>query len=224
MDVIDRQTARDQLISDYVGMARNIALKMARRYPVHVDRDDIVAAAMLGLTEAASRFDESRCEPFMSFAERRVRGAVIDELRRGDVLTRNARKLARKVNAARRDLEQRGIEATDELLAEACGVSVEEFVTDIKPRVTVEHKGLNGTLVASEPRQDAQLIERRERQDVKDAMDELPPRELTCLELHYFEERPYYDIGRSIGVTPARVYQLCSRALERVRATLAHAA
>jgi RNA polymerase sigma factor for flagellar operon FliA len=152
-----------------------------------------------------------------------VRGAVIDELRRGDVLSRNARKLARKVSAAIRNLEQHGIEPTDDVVAEACGVSVEEYVTDIKPRVTVEHKGLNGTLVATEPRQDTQLIEQREREDVKHAMDELPARELTCLELHYFEDRPYYDIGRSIGVTPARVYQLCSRALERVRATLAAA-
>jgi RNA polymerase sigma factor for flagellar operon FliA len=71
---------------------------MARRCPDWVAREDLVAAGMLGLTEAAERYDESRTEPFLAFAEHRIRGAMLDELRRGDMLPRRVRQVARKIS------------------------------------------------------------------------------------------------------------------------------
>ena len=70
---------------------------MARRCPDWIAREDIVAAGMLGLIEAADRYDSSRQEPFLAFAEHRIRGAVLDELRRGDIMPRRVRQLARKI-------------------------------------------------------------------------------------------------------------------------------
>src|SRR2546423_9631021 len=88
---------RNQLISEHAEVARRIALKMARRCPDYIAREDLVAAGMLGLTEAANRYDDSRTEPFLSFAEHRIRGAILDELRRGDMLPRRVRQLSRKI-------------------------------------------------------------------------------------------------------------------------------
>ncbi|HLL23803.1 MAG TPA: sigma factor [Kofleriaceae bacterium] len=82
---------RDRLISEHVDVARRISLRMARRCPQWIAREDLVAAGLLGLTEAAERYDASRKEPFLSFAEKRIRGAVLDELRRGDIMPGRSR-------------------------------------------------------------------------------------------------------------------------------------
>src|SRR3954468_13605902 len=103
---------RNRLISEHAEIARRIALKMARRCPDWVAREDLVSAGMLGLTEAAARYDEWRAEPFLAFAdsrrpepflafaEHRIRGAILDELRRSDLLPRRVRQTARKVASA----------------------------------------------------------------------------------------------------------------------------
>src|SRR5664279_5944338 len=102
------QAARNALIRDHADAARRIALRMARRCPDWIQRDDIVSAGMLGLIEAADRYDDKRQEPFLSFAEHRIRGAILDELRRGDIMPRRVRQLARKVTTTIRELESGG--------------------------------------------------------------------------------------------------------------------
>ena len=97
---LKRSTAeRDRLISEHIEIARRISMRMARRCPEWIAREDLVAAGMLGLTEAAERYDANRNEPFLAFAEKRIRGAVLDELRRGDIMPRRARQMARKIGA-----------------------------------------------------------------------------------------------------------------------------
>ena len=98
---------RDALISSHVDIARRISMRMARRCPDWIAREDLVSAAMLGLIEAAERYDANRQEPFVAFAEMRIRGAVLDELRRGDIMPRRARQMARKIGAMIQQLERR---------------------------------------------------------------------------------------------------------------------
>src|SRR5262245_116454 len=98
--LVQHLTWRDKLISEHAGFARRIALKMARRCATSISREDLIAAGMLGLTEAASRYDETSSEPFLPFAAQRIRGAILDELRRGDPLTRRARQHVRRVQTA----------------------------------------------------------------------------------------------------------------------------
>src|SRR5574338_309108 len=86
---------RDQLIREHAEVARRIALRMARRCPTWVAREDLISAGMVGLIEAADRYDDSREEPFISFAEHRIRVAVMDELRRGNIMPCRVRQLAR---------------------------------------------------------------------------------------------------------------------------------
>src|SRR3954463_6471141 len=133
-----RNESRNQLISQHTEVARRIALKMARRCPDWVAREDLVAAGMLGLNEAAERYDEKRTEPFLSFAEHRIRGAVLDELRRGDLLPRRVRQMARKVGTAIRELENSGEQASDARVALKLGVPVEQYRKALAPLVHVD--------------------------------------------------------------------------------------
>src|SRR5580765_4226508 len=116
---------------------------MARRCPDWTARADLVAAGMVGLIEAADRYDESRQEPFLSFAEHRIRGAVLDELRRGDVLPRRVRQLARKIAEAIRELEGTGASANEQNIADALGVTVEHYRTGLAHLVNVSVESLD---------------------------------------------------------------------------------
>ncbi len=126
---------RDRLISEHVEVARRISLRIARRCPDWIAREDLMGAALLGLTEAANRYDASRNEPFLAFAEKRIRGAVLDELRRGDIMPRRARAMARKIGVIIRDLERTGATVTDEAVAQALGVTVEDYRNNLEQLV-----------------------------------------------------------------------------------------
>ena len=215
---------RNQLIADHSDIARRIALKVARRCPDWVQREDLIAAGMLGLTEAALRYDESRTEPFLSFAEQRIRGAVLDELRRGDLLPRRVRQLARKINGAIRELEAGGEKATDQRVADALGVPVDHYRTGLAHLVHVEVESLDDKVAAqhasSEIAPDEAASHREVLRRVRTALDKLEARDVTILGLHYIEDMTYQEIAKSLGITPSRVCQLLWRAVERLRGHL----
>ncbi len=215
--------SRDRLIVDHADAARRIALKLARRCPTWVAREDLVAAGMLGLIEAADRYDGSREEPFISFAEHRIRGAVLDELRRGDIMPRRVRQLARKISAAIHELERDGEVATDQRIADALGVTLEDYRAGLSELVHVELAPLDresGKLIAHDALPDAQAIHRETLRRVRDALATLAPRDMTVLGLHYLEDMTFQEIAEMIHVTPSRVCQLLWRAVERLRGQL----
>jgi RNA polymerase sigma factor for flagellar operon FliA len=218
-------SARDRLICDHTDAARRIALRMARRVPDWIQREDLVSAGMIGLIEAADRYDGSRQEPFMSFAEHRIRGAVLDELRRGDIMPRRVRQLARKVSEAIRVLENaQGEPPTEQRVAAALGVSLEDYRSGISQLVHVEVSSLDGeeaNLVAEQGRApDAEAAHRETLGRVRTALDHLEARDVTILGLYYVEDLTYQEIADTLRITPSRVCQLLWRAVERVRGHL----
>jgi RNA polymerase sigma factor for flagellar operon FliA len=197
---------------------------MARRCPEWVAREDLVSAGMVGLIEAADRYDGTRQEPFLSFAEHRIRGAVLDELRRGDIMPRRVRQLARKVAAAIKELEKGGETASDQRIADALGVSIEDYRAGLAELVHVELAPLEGEerkLVCDEAAPDVQAAHQETLHRVRASLDSLPPRDVTILGLHYVEDLTYQEIAETLHITPSRVCQLLWRAVERVRAQLA---
>jgi RNA polymerase sigma factor for flagellar operon FliA len=217
------RSSRDQLIVDHTDAARRIALRMARKCPTWIAREDLIAAGMVGLIEAADRYDGKRQEPFLAFAEHRIRGAVLDELRRGDIMPRRVRQLARKITAAIKELEQTGEVATDARIAEALGVSIEHYRACLAELVHVEVSPLDGEermLVANDVAPDMQVNHRQTLHRVRAALDGLEPRDVTILGLYYVEDLTYQEIAETLRVTPSRVCQLLWRAVERVRVQL----
>jgi RNA polymerase sigma factor for flagellar operon FliA len=221
---VQQEHWRNQLISQHADMARRIALKMARRCPTWVAREDLVAAGLLGLTEAARRYDDTRAEPFIPFAEQRIRGAVLDELRRGDLLPRRVRQSARKVAAVIRAIEASGAIATDQAIADAMGVSLETYRTDLAHLVHIDVESIDGekatTLVDSERAPDEIASFRETLTRVKSALSMLEERDATLLSLYYIEELTFQQIASSLGITPSRACQLLWRAIERLRERL----
>lgn len=216
---------RDRLIVEHIEIARRIALRVARRCPSWVTPDDLVAAGMLGLAEAAERYDEQRQEPFLVFAEKRIRGAVLDELRRGDIMPRRSRQMARKIGAVLADLERRfGSDVTDEQVAEALGVSVVEYREHLEHLVHVTVGSLDQ--LEHDPRagDDSSPRQRSERHEllgrVRSALATLGQRDVLVLSLYYNDELTYVEIAEVLGVTTSRVCQLHGRAIARLRAAI----
>jgi RNA polymerase sigma factor for flagellar operon FliA len=199
---------------------------MARRCPDWIAREDLVAAGMLGLAEAADRYDDTRQEPFLVFAEKRIRGAVLDELRRGDIMPRRVRQMARKVGATIADLEKRlGGTPDDEQVAAALGVTVEVYRERLEQLVHVTIGVLDTTderpyasSITSGDASPAHEAERREAmRKVRAALGRLPQRDVLVLSLYYNEELTYGEIAQVLGVTTSRVCQLHGRAIARLR-------
>jgi RNA polymerase sigma factor for flagellar operon FliA len=221
-----RNVERDRLITDHYDMARRIALKAARRLPERLSHDDIIAAAMVGLTEAAERYDGTRGEPFVAFAEKRIRGAVLDELRRGDLLPRRARTTANRMGHTIARLEQElGRRPEDEEVAAAMGVGVDKFrdeLAGLSHVTVVELEGpQGGTFVEDRAPSPASAAERAQLvARLKEGLDQIPERDALVLSLYYVEDFNYVEIGQVLGVSESRVCQLHSRALARLRAQM----
>ncbi len=216
---------RDRLIIEHLDIARRISLRVARRCPAWVTADDLVAAGMLGLAEAAERYDDTRQEPFLVFAEKRIRGAVLDELRRGDIMPRRSRQMARKIGAVIADLERKiGSGATDEQIAEALGVPVAEYREHLEHLVHVTVGSLDQlehTPRASDEESPRQKSERREiLARIRAALETLDQRDVLVLSLYYNDEMTYVEIAEVLGVTTSRVCQLHGRAIARLRVAL----
>jgi RNA polymerase sigma factor for flagellar operon FliA len=219
---------RNQLITEHAEVARRIALKMARRCPTWIVREDLVAAGLLGLTEAAGRYDETRAEPFLPFAEQRIRGAVLDELRRGDLLPRRVRQVARKIATTIRGIENAGETATDERMATALDVSVETYRHDLAHLIHVDVESIDGegATILVDPQQSPEDLAARAETltHVRSALDKLEKRDVTILGLHYIEELTFQEIATTLKITASRACQLLWRAVERLRTQLGESA
>ncbi len=217
---------RDRLIAEHVEVARRISLRMARRCPDWIAREDLVAAGMLGLTEAAERYDDTRKEPFVAFAEKRIRGAVLDELRRGDIMPRRVRQMARKIGATIQDLERKqGSSPTDEQVATALDVPLEEYRANLEQLVHVTVGALemgDDTIMPTgdESSPQVQAMHREAFGKVRKALERIDKRDVLILSLYYNEELTYSEIGEVLDVTASRVCQLHGRAISRLRAEI----
>ena len=212
---------RDRLIAEHIDVARRISMRMARRCPEWVTRDDLVAAAMLGLTEAADRYDANRNEPFIAFAEKRIRGAVLDELRRGDIMPRRVRQLARKIGQTIQQLERvHGRHPTDEEVAAALDVPIEDYRAELEQLVHVTVGAFDDSpdeMSSAEMSPELGAARRQAMSRVRAALPKLDQRDLLVLGLYYNEELTYSEIAEVLGVTTSRVCQLHGRAIARLR-------
>ncbi len=212
---------RDRLIAEHIDVARRISMRMARRCPEWVTREDLVAAAMLGLTEAADRYDANRNEPFIAFAEKRIRGAVLDELRRGDIMPRRVRQLARKIGTTIQQLERTlGRHPTDEEVAAQLEVPIDEYRAELEQlvHVTIGAFEENADEVSSsETSPEVGAARRQAMSRVRAALPQLDQRDLLVLSLYYNEELTYSEIAEVLSITTSRVCQLHGRAIARLR-------
>ncbi len=210
-----------------------LARRMAASMPNSIDIGDLVQDGVLGLIDAAHRFDEGRGIKFETFAERRVRGAMIDALRK-DAWPRGVRRQRRELDAAREALRRElGHEPSMADLAARVGSDEKRLSRTIvrintieatSPLATGEHmdeSSLPTALVPSEPDAPDTAYEKSEtRERVRTAIQSLPWRERKVIGLYYYGEVTMKQIGAEIGVNESRVSQLHARAIRRLRDAL----
>ena len=210
-----------------------LARRMAATMPHSIDLSDLVQDGVIGLIDAAHRFDDSRGIKFETFAERRIRGAMIDALRK-DAWPRGVRRVRRELEAAREKLRASlGHEPSLADLAQAVGsdekrlgktivrINTIESTSPFSNADTVDESQLPAVLVPAEPERPDLKYEREEVRDrVRNAIATLPPREQRVIALYYYNEVTMKDIGAELGVNESRVSQLHARAIRRLRDAL----
>ena len=211
----------------------SLARRVAASMPHSIELGDLVQDGMIGLIDAACRFDEGRGIKFETFAERRVRGAMIDALRR-DAWPRGVRRQRRELEAARVELRRElGAEPSLADLAARMGsdevrlgrtivrINTIESTSPLSAGDNVSGSMLPAALVPSEPQAPDRAYEEQEVRDrIRAAIASLPPRERKVIGLYYYGEATMKQIGADIGVNESRVSQLHARAIQRLRKAL----
>lgn len=233
MRVQPATAAQDRRIVAGLPFVEALARRMAASMPNSIDIGDLVQDGVLGLIDAAHRFDEERGIKFETFAERRVRGAMIDALRK-DAWPRGVRRQRRELDAAREALRRElGHEPSMADLAARVGsdekrlsrtivrINTIEATSPLASGEHVDESNLPTVLVPSEPDAPDTAYEKTEtRERVRSAIAALPPREQKVISLYYYQEATMKEIGSEIGVNESRVSQLHARAIKRLRESL----
>ena len=226
---VQRASAND-VITRHSDLVRRIAHHLAARLPASVEVDDLVQAGMIGLIEASRSYDADQGASFETYASIRIRGAMIDEVRRGDWVPRSVHRRARQAAASVREIEQRtGRAASPTEVAASMEMSVPEYLRLMEDAtrghvLSLEsHIEDNGEprLAASGGPTPEKLFEQEEfREQLIGAIGQLPERERLVLSLYYEQELNLKEIGAVLGVSESRVCQIHGQAMVRLRGRL----
>ena len=224
----------NSMLKQYSPLVRRLAHQMLAKLPANVELDDLVQVGMIGLTDALSRFDTEHGVQFETFATQRIRGAMLDELRGTDYLSRGTRKQQRSIEAAVHRLEQRlGRAPVESEIAREMALSLAEY-QDLLGRVRgtqlvyledmsgsgsdddfldrhVGDEGLNPL---------AKLQDQRMRESLIEAIKLLPEREQYVMSMYYEHDMNLKEIAAVLKVTESRVCQLHSQSIARLRVKL----
>lgn len=218
---------RNTLIEIGLPLVRRIAFRMARRLPPSVEVDDLISAGTEGLVRAVDAYDPTRNDRFEPYAESRIRGAILDELRAADVLTRHGRTRMAQVSRVIARLEHSLSRApTEEEIAQTLGLPLAEYQQIAMELARAPAIGRLGEHdpddVASAALDPAALFAAAElRGHLVRAIQSLPERTQQVLALYYQHDATQAEIGKALGVTESRVCQILGEAIARLRAKLA---
>jgi RNA polymerase sigma factor for flagellar operon FliA len=220
------------IVDQYASLVKRIAHHLLARLPASVQLDDLLQAGMMGLLEAASKFDGSKGAKFETFAGIRIRGAMIDEIRRGDWLPRSVHRNQRRIAQVIDELEQElGRDARDVEIAQRLEMSLDEYhhiLSDVSAGKIIGIEDLGGApdaLFADEMAANDTydtLVNDQFREALADAIKLLPERDALVLSLYYDEALNLKEIGAILDVSESRVSQIHSQAMLRLKAKLRH--
>lgn len=230
-DIRGRQTSPDQLVKQYSSLVKRIAYHLMGRLPPTIQADDLIQAGMIGLLEAARNYDEGQGASFETYSGIRIRGAMLDEIRKNDWVPRSVHKKSRLLAQVIRDIEgATGRDARDNEIAETLGVSLDEYHKILKDasgqRVfSIDEVNADGTSIADSYADDRDgpyegLQSEGFRANLLEAIASLPERERMVMSLYYDEELNLREIGAIIGVSESRVSQIHSQAVIRLQARM----
>jgi len=226
-------TEQNEVIARHAPLVKRIAYHLMSRLPASVQADDLIQAGMIGLLEAARNYDASQGASFETYAGIRVRGAMLDEIRKGDWVPRSVHRKARQMAEAVREIEHKhGRDARDHEVAEAMELGLNDYykvLQDVSGHrvLSFEDVGVDedamSTLTADQSTNpDEGLLREDFKRCLAEGISGLPERERLVLTLYYDEELNLREIGAVIGVSESRVSQIHSQALIRLKARMAN--
>jgi len=222
----------DQLLRQHAPLVKRIAHHLMARLPSSVQLDDLIQSGMIGLLEAARKYEPGKGASFETYAGIRIRGAMMDEIRKGDWVPRSVHRNGRRIAEAIRTVENRtGRDAQDTEVAHELGMSLEDYHAALQDSAggrlfSFEELVDNGEAVTESVGEDLPgpyegLQRRAFQQSLADAIGALPERERLVLSLYYDEELNLKEIGEVLSVSESRVSQILSQTTLRLRSRLA---
>lgn len=221
----------DALVVQHAPLVKRIAYHLMGRLPDTVQIDDLVQSGMLGLLEAIKHYDSGQGASFETYAGIRIRGAMLDELRRADWTPRSVHKKARMVAEAIRVVEnQHGRDAKDSEVAAYLGLGLDEYNQILQDSLSCKTFSVEELIQGEDSviddirgryQPEDELIQLAFQKALAKAIADLPERERLVVSLYYDEELNLREIGKVLDVSESRVSQICSQAMLRLRARLA---
>ncbi|MDD7804483.1 MAG: RNA polymerase sigma factor FliA [Endozoicomonas sp. (ex Botrylloides leachii)] len=221
---------KDELIEAHRPLVKRIANHLAARMPASVQIDDLVQSGMIGLLEAAKKYDATKGASFDTFAGIRIRGAMLDEIRKGDWGPRSVYRNSRRISEAVQSVEAKlGRDARDVEIAAELNVNIDNYYAILSDLRGCRLFSFEELFDSEESRMQARSGDQGPQADVQqnkfkaaltDAIGKLPEREKLVLMLYYDEEMNLKEIGKVLGVSESRISQIHSQATVRLRARL----
>lgn len=227
---------KDEIIIEYAPLIKFIAMKIASRLPSNIELDDLISCGVIGLMDAIEKFDPSRDNKFKTYAEFRVRGAILDELRAQDWVPRSIREKAKLVEKSYAKLESElGRPATDEEMCVELNCTQEEFHDLLNKAKSVSLLNIDdsSTFNRGDKKLMAGLMEesrssnpfsavsyKNSRDKIKEGIMSLPEKQRLVLSLYYYEDLNLKEIGQVLDVTESRVSQLHTQAIMKLKTKL----
>ena len=236
-DMVINPENREAIILEYAPMIKYVASRIALRLPPHIEVDDLISVGVLGLMDAIGKYDPNRGAKFKTYAEFRVRGAILDELRSMDWVPRSVRQKATSVDAVVQKLQAKlGRVPSDEEVAEEMGVSLDEFFRTLNQTQSIPILSLEDLGIAKESGEQKSLLDclagksdadpqtqlrlNELKEIIAKSIDTLPEKERLMISLYYYEELTMKEIGEILSITESRVSQIHSKAVFRLRTKL----
>ena len=227
---------RNELILTYTPLIKYIAARLAARLPAQVSLDDLISCGIIGLIDAINKFDVSKNVQFKTYAEFRVKGAMLDELRALDWVPRSVRRKTTDLEKAYADIEKQiGRPATDEEVAQTMGITLDDFyklldetksvsfmdIEFLRQKTTETNDPTLAETFAMDDRDPFMAINLSQiRELIAKAISDLPEKEKLTVSLYYQEELTMKEIGEVLGYTESRISQMHSKAMFRLRSKL----
>jgi len=230
-------STRDQLVLEYSPLIKYIAQKIAARLPANIELDDLISSGVIGLMDAMEKYDASRDNKFKTYAEFRIRGAILDELRAQDWVPRSVREKAKILERCYSKIEQeKGRQANDEEICQELGISQTEYhellnqvrsvsllsYDDLSHFSKADKRALHGAgengIKAPTPFNEVNVAYLKKM--ISEAIQDLPEKQRLVLSLYYYEDLNLKEIGKVLDVTESRVSQLHTQAILRLKAKL----
>lgn len=221
------QLSQSALVEAHAGLVKRIAYHLIARLPHTVEVDDLIQAGMLGLLDAAQQYNADQGASFETYAGIRIRGAMLDEIRRNDWAPRSVHRKAREIAETLHQLEQQlGRPPHDQEVADAMAMTLDDYhqqLHDAAGHQVFSLEELNDhqdSLTDQDADPDTALRDGSFRQSLAAAIDQLPERERLMMSLYYNDELNLKEIGQILGVSESRVSQIHSQTVLRLRGKL----